>query len=63
MAPCVAACSTSASAPSACRPAGRRYWGVGFNPFRAQKRRSSDYVFLAAALGVTLLLLLWALNP
>ncbi len=36
---------------------------MGFNPFRSQKRRSSDYVFLAAALGVTLLLLLWALNP
>lgn len=36
---------------------------MGFNPFRAQKRRSSDYVFVAAALGVTLLLVLWALNP
>lgn len=41
----------------------RRYWGVGFNPMRAQKRRTSDYVFLAAALIVTLLLLLWAFNP
>lgn len=36
---------------------------VGFNPLRAQKRRSSDYLFLAAALAVTLLLLLWAFNP
>lgn len=36
---------------------------MGFNPLRAQKRRTSDYVFLAAAFGVTLLLLLWAFNP
>lgn len=41
----------------------RPYWGVGFNPLQARKRRSSDYLFLAAALGVTLLLVLWALNP
>lgn len=33
---------------------------MGFNPFRAQKRRSSDYLLVAAALGVTLLLVLWA---
>ncbi|HUR18103.1 MAG TPA: hypothetical protein VMZ51_04085 [Acidimicrobiales bacterium] len=39
------------------------YWGVGFNPLRAQRRRSSDYVFLAAALVVSLLLVLWAFNP
>ena len=33
---------------------------VGFNPFRAQRRRSSDYVLVAAALAVTFALVLWA---
>ncbi len=33
---------------------------MGFNPFRAGKRRASDYVLVAVALGVTLLLVLWA---
>jgi len=37
--------------------------GVGFNPFRQQKRRSSDYVLVAAAVAITLLLVLWALIP
>ena len=33
---------------------------VGFNPFRQQRRRRSDYVFLATALLVTAALLAWA---
>jgi hypothetical protein len=33
---------------------------VGFNPFRAQARRTSDYVFVGAALVVVLALLVWA---
>jgi hypothetical protein len=37
--------------------------GVGFNPFRQQKRRTSDYVFVAAAFVVVAVLLLWALIP
>lgn len=36
---------------------------VGFNPFRQQRRRSSDYVFLAAAFLVMTVLLLWAALP
>jgi hypothetical protein len=36
---------------------------VGFNPFRQQKRRSSDYVLVAAAVAITLALVLWALIP
>jgi hypothetical protein len=35
---------------------------VGFNPFRAQKRRTSDYVLVAAALAVTLALVAWAIR-
>ena len=34
---------------------------MGFNPFREQTRRSSDYVFVAAAFVVVLALLAWAL--
>jgi hypothetical protein len=34
---------------------------VGFNPYRPQRRRSSDYVFVAAAFVVTAALLAWAL--
>jgi len=42
----------------------RRYRGlVGFNPFRQQKRRASDYVLVAAALIVVALLVLWAAWP
>jgi hypothetical protein len=33
---------------------------VGLNPFRQQKRRTSDYVYLAAAFVVVALLLVWA---
>jgi hypothetical protein len=33
---------------------------VGFNPFRAQTRRTSDYVFVGAAVVVVLALLVWA---
>jgi hypothetical protein len=34
---------------------------VGLNPYRPQRRRTSDYVFVAAAVVVTLALLAWAL--
>jgi len=33
---------------------------VGFNPFRQHRRRSSDYVMVAAAFAVVSVLLLWA---
>ncbi len=36
---------------------------MGFNPFRQQKRRWSDYVMVAAALVVVTLLVAWALFP
>jgi hypothetical protein len=36
---------------------------VGFNPFRKQQRRTSDYVYVAAAFVVVALVLLWALIP
>ena len=36
---------------------------MGFNPFRQQQRRTSDYVLVAAAFAVTIGLLLWALIP
>ena len=36
---------------------------MGFNPFRQQKRRTSDYVLVAAAFAVVAVLLLWALVP
>jgi hypothetical protein len=36
---------------------------MGFNPFRPQKRRTSDYVFVAMAFAVVAVLLLWALIP
>jgi hypothetical protein len=35
--------------------------GVGFNPFRQQRRRNSDYVLVAAAFIVVAALLAWAL--
>jgi hypothetical protein len=34
---------------------------VGLNPYRPQRRRTSDYVFVAAAVVVTIALLAWAL--
>jgi hypothetical protein len=34
---------------------------VGFNPFRQQKRRASDYALVAAAFVVIALVLAWAL--
>jgi hypothetical protein len=34
---------------------------MGFNPFRQQRRRQSDYVFLAVAFVTIAALLLWAL--
>jgi hypothetical protein len=40
-----------------------RVLGVGFNPFRQQQRRTSDYVLVAAAVAITLALVLWALIP
>jgi ferric-dicitrate binding protein FerR (iron transport regulator) len=33
---------------------------MGLNPFRQQKRRTSDYVLVAAAFAVVALLVLWA---
>ena len=34
--------------------------GMGFNPFRQQQRRGSDYLFVAAAVVIVLALLVWA---
>jgi hypothetical protein len=36
---------------------------MGLNPFRQQKRRPSDYVFVAAAFVVIGLLLVWVVIP
>lgn len=36
---------------------------MGLNPFRQQKRRQSDYVFVVAGFVVIALLLAWALFP
>ena len=36
---------------------------VGFNPFRQQRRRSTDYLMVAAAFLVVTLLLVWAALP
>jgi hypothetical protein len=36
---------------------------VGLNPFRQQKRRTADYVFVVAALIVGTLLVVWAALP
>jgi hypothetical protein len=33
---------------------------MGFNPYRPQKRRVSDYLLVAAAVVVVLALLAWA---
>lgn len=33
---------------------------MGFNPYRPQRRRPSDYAFVIAALVVTVALLAWA---
>jgi cytochrome c-type biogenesis protein CcmE len=34
---------------------------MGLNPFRAQRRRPSDLVFVVAGLAVAVALVLWAL--
>jgi hypothetical protein len=34
---------------------------MGLNPYRPQRRRPSDYLFVAAGLIVALALVLWAL--
>lgn len=36
---------------------------MGMNPFRQQKRRPSDYAFVAAAFVVVVLLLVWVAFP
>jgi hypothetical protein len=36
---------------------------VGFNPFRQQRRRPTDYVMVAAAFAVVAILLIWAAMP
>jgi hypothetical protein len=33
---------------------------MGFNPYRPQRRRPSDYAFVIAAFAVTACLLVWA---
>jgi hypothetical protein len=33
---------------------------VGFNPFRSQKSRTSDYLLVIAAFVVVILLVVWA---
>ena len=35
--------------------------GMGFNPFRAQRRSSADYVMVVATLVVCALLVAWAI--
>jgi len=35
--------------------------GMGFNPFRTHRRSAADYVLVAAALAVCVVLVLWAL--
>ena len=40
-----------------------RISAVGFNPYRRQRRRRSDYVFVTAPFVVVAILLLWALLP
>lgn len=34
--------------------------GMGFNPYRQQRRRPSDYLMVAAAVAVVVALLVWA---
>jgi hypothetical protein len=36
---------------------------VGLNPFRQQRRRTSDYVLVGVAMAVIVVLVLWALFP
>lgn len=36
---------------------------MGFNPFRPQKRRAADYVYVAAAFAGGLALVVWAAFP
>jgi hypothetical protein len=36
---------------------------VGFNPFRQQRRRATDYIMVAAAFAVVAVLLIWAALP
>ena len=36
---------------------------MGLNPFRQQRRRSADYVYVAASVIVVVALVLWALLP
>jgi hypothetical protein len=43
--------------------AGRYPRVVGFNPYRPQTRRRSDYVIVIAAFLVIAVILLWALIP
>lgn len=39
----------------------RRYWGMGFNPMRAHRRRPSDLVYVGATVVVAVLLVVWAM--
>ena len=42
------------------RPSAHDTGGVGLNPFRQQRRSPFDYVLVAVALGVCVLLVAWA---
>lgn len=47
--------------PRRARPSGSGdTQGVGFNPYRPQRRRQSDYAFVGAAFLVMIVLLVWA---
>ena len=41
---------------------GARIAPMGLNPYRARRRRPTDAILVAAALVVTLLLVVWALG-
>ncbi len=43
-------------------PPGDDTGGMGFNPYRPQRRRRSDFVFVVAAFVVTFVLLAWAVR-
>ena len=59
------ACSAHANLKSVegVAEAGRYPRVVGFNPYRPQTRRRSDYVIVIAAFLVITVILLWALIP
>jgi hypothetical protein len=42
-------------------PSGASMYPMGLNPFRAQRRRTSDYVLVAVTLVAILALVVWAM--